>query len=487
MNTFKKKSLYAALAGISALGAAGAAQAVNVNPGGLGQVLLYPYYTTRPDNLLDPYNSLLSVVNSTASVKAVKVRFVEGKNSREVLDFNLFLSPFDVWTAAIIPDAGGGARMTTQDKSCTIPKIPAAGVPFVNFAYSGSNDDGGGNTLDRTKEGYVEIIEMATYSSSSTIAAEVTHASGVPPCGSNLTDNNASNEAQFPQGGLFGGLSLINVLSGTDYTEDAVALDNYSRSEIYAASGSISPDLSQAFPPVSQVLANGAVYTSTWLPGPSPAATTSPTVAANVDPVSAVLMHDQVMNEFVLDTGTKSGTDWVLTFPTKKFYINIGTGTAPKLFQRNFNKTAGACDDVSLGIFDREEFTAPTSFSPPPPSQTNALCWEANVLTFNNSHLLGSANETNIPTAFQNGWLNLGFPLVTAAPNAHLLRNVAGTTITFIGGGVSSNASVTYYGLPVIGFAVQDFVNGAVPGGGVAFVQSSYGGNFVQKTTTNVQ
>jgi len=39
----------------------------------------------------------------------------------------------------------------------------------------------------------------------------------------------------------------------------------------------------------------------------------------------------------------------------------------------------------------------------------------------------------------------------------------------------------------VIGFAVQDFVNGAVPGGGVSFVQSSYGGNFVQKTTTLIQ
>ena len=484
MNTFKKKSLYAALAGISALGAASAVQAVNVNPGGLGQVLLYPYYTTRPDNLLDPYNSLLSVVNSTDSVKAVKVRFVEGKNSAEVLDFNLFLSPFDVWTAAIIPTPGpgGGAMITTADNSCTIPRIPAAGVPFVNFAYAGGNSDGATDSLDRTREGYVEIIEMATYSAQSTIAAEVIHASGVPPCGSGLTDTNAINEAYPPTGGLFGGISLINVLSGTDYTADAVALDNYSDTSIYAASGSISPNLTQASPSTSQVLSGGAVYTSDWL-----VATTSPTFAANTDPVSAVLMHNQVMNEFVLDSGTKSGTDWVLTFPTKRFYINLGTGTAPKLFQRNFNKTAGSCDDVSLGIFDREEFTAPTSFSPPPPSQTNALCWEANVLTFSNSHLLGSANETNIPTAFQNGWLNLGFPLVTAAPNAHLLRNVGGTAITFINSGVSTGSSVTYYGLPVIGFAVQDFVNGTLPGSGIGLIQSSYGGNFVQKTTTLVQ
>jgi hypothetical protein len=73
MNIFKKKALCAARATIGALGAAGAAHAVNLNPDGLGQVLIYPYYTTRNDDAGNAFNSLLSVVNSTASVKAVKV------------------------------------------------------------------------------------------------------------------------------------------------------------------------------------------------------------------------------------------------------------------------------------------------------------------------------------------------------------------------------------------------------------------------------
>src|SRR3982750_945369 len=132
MNTFKKKSLYAALAGVSALGVTGAAQAVNVNPDGLGQALIYPYYTTRADAAGNAYSTLMSVVNSTASAKAVKVRFLEGKNSREVLDFNLFLSPFDVWTSALVPNVGGGTRIVTTDKSCTLPQIPAGGVVFRN-------------------------------------------------------------------------------------------------------------------------------------------------------------------------------------------------------------------------------------------------------------------------------------------------------------------------------------------------------------------
>src|SRR5262245_65442656 len=92
MNTFKKKSLYAAIAGVSALGVTGAAQAVNVNPDGLGQVLIYPYYTTRVDGAGNAYGTLLSVINSTGSAKAVKGGFLEGQNSREVLDFNLLLT-----------------------------------------------------------------------------------------------------------------------------------------------------------------------------------------------------------------------------------------------------------------------------------------------------------------------------------------------------------------------------------------------------------
>src|SRR6476646_1978383 len=87
----------AVIAGIAGVaGIANLANAVNINPDGLGQVLIYPYYTTNAGQA-----TLLSVVNTTAVGKAVKVRFLEGYNSREVLDFNLFLSKYDVWTAEV--------------------------------------------------------------------------------------------------------------------------------------------------------------------------------------------------------------------------------------------------------------------------------------------------------------------------------------------------------------------------------------------------
>lgn len=97
MCSFKPKVLISALAGAGALARVGAANAVYVNGDGLGQSLIHPYYAVRDGNTM-----LLSAINTTEQAKAVRVRFLEGKNSQEVLDFNLFLSPKDVWTGAVI-------------------------------------------------------------------------------------------------------------------------------------------------------------------------------------------------------------------------------------------------------------------------------------------------------------------------------------------------------------------------------------------------
>ncbi len=285
MIPYTKHPLHIALTVVAAL-AATDVQAVNVSADGRGQVLLYPYYTTRADSAGNLYGTLLSVINATGSAKAVRVRFLEGKNSREVLDFNLFLSPFDVWTAAVLPDPMTvGAKIGTTDLSCTLPAFSAsATAPYVSFSnasYSGANDDGAGTSLDRSKEGYFEIIEMATYATSSPTGVAVTHVNGVPSCrtpavpdsitppiagtpAGPITDIRAALDAQPPSGGLFGALTLINVNSGTDYTADAVALANFYQSgSNYQVTGAALPDLTQATPPVSAIHApNGMLYES---------------------------------------------------------------------------------------------------------------------------------------------------------------------------------------------------------------------------------
>jgi hypothetical protein len=393
-----------------------------------------------------------------------------------------------------VPNTQGGASIISFDKSCTIPdnsQFASPGAPFVNFVYAsgGTDPDGGGDGLDRTKEGYVEIIEMASFPTFTCTSIQVTHVGGVPFDCANLSDAGATSDQRSATGGLFGGMTLINVSAGTDYTEDAVALQHFNKlNGFYQPAGSVSPQLTDAFPQISTVFAaepsnlfrfgtsDLGVYISRW---------PTPTYFA-ADTVSAVLMHDAVMNEFVLDPGTKSGTDWVVTFPTKRFYVRAGTGSAPKLFQRNFNKTAGACDDITLNIYDREERTtsSPVTFSPPPPTQTTSLCWEANVVTFNNSNVLGSKNTQNINTTFQSGWLRLGFTTSTST-SYHKLGNQTNTSHILAPSFFSTGLTKTYLGLPVVGFAVQSFTNGTLIIGG-GNVLANYGGNFVHKTTTTI-
>src|SRR6476661_10097528 len=190
----KRNSLTTAVvAGIAGVaGFAGLANAVDLNPDGLGQVLIYPYYTVNKSQ-----DSLFTVVNTTGIGKAVKVRFLEGYNSREVLDFNLFLSPHDVWTARVSQTAdaadGGGAAVFTTDKSCTSPTIPPEGQPFVTAGFDGSGADpdtgvqipadGGPTDLTRTREGYLELITMGDIPAGSPLASDITHVLNGQPDG----------------------------------------------------------------------------------------------------------------------------------------------------------------------------------------------------------------------------------------------------------------------------------------------------------------
>lgn len=486
MNTFKMKSLYAALAGVSALGVTGAAQAVSVNPDGLGQALIYPYYTVRDKVAGAPFTSLLTVVNSTASAKAVKVRFLEGKNSREVLDFNLYLSKKDVWVAAIVPTASG-AGIYTPDKSCTTPAVsssPTNPTPFVNYAYIGSSADNADPSLDRTREGYVEIIEMGDITDTALIDS-VTHVAGVPAC-TGIPTTTAAGQGKFGpgSGGLFGSMTLINVMSGEDMSVDATALEGFSTQALWFEPGDVKPQLSDSNPGTSVVTSGLNTYVTSW--------PVDPTTGRGVQQVSAVLMHDNLYNEFILETATKSGTDWVVTMPTKRFYVATGSGNnAGQLFQRNFNGNSGSCDDVTITQYDREERTVstPGTFSPPPPTQTDSICWEANVITYNNTNVFGSRNLANIPTSFQSGWVSMAFPLIGTAgsPTAkHVLYGGASTVFNTASGLTTTLAATTFNGLPVIGFAAITFNNGTLTSG-TSLVQSNYGGSFQHKQTRSIQ
>ena len=502
MNVFKRKSIHAAvLASLGAMGVAGSAEAVQLGQDGTGSVLIYPYYTVRTAGN-GAYNTYVNVINTTNSAKVVKVRFLEGKNSREVLDFNLWLSPRDVW-AGMIAATATGATLTSPDESCVstkggVNRSISGGVSFdfTNAGYTGGTADpnnlqyvdGADTSLDRTREGYIEIIEMGDVTNAALVTA-ITHNSSGRPANCSLvptTETGAAGTAGARvirgSGGLKGGAHLINVNNGSDFGYDPVVFEDFSTNPQWYPPGTIEPTLMKADPLSTMFYyhksSNSAAFVTDVVTDTHAAAG----VLGGVNAVSAVIDRTAAMNAYVLDTGTTSKTDWVVTFPTKRHYVVPAAAAAainkgPFTNWSEFN-SLGSCGVFSVQPWDREEQTpgtTTTEVSPPTPgAPADQICWEANVLTFHqgtltdSKKLLGSTNARGVVipvgTNYEHGWARLAFPLSIAAADGGY------TPIAVAGGN-------TYNGLPMVGFMLQDFINPNVTINGVPSA-SSYGGNF---------
>lgn len=439
-----KKLLVSAMA--MAMAATGA-QAVNVNPDGLGEVLLYPYFTVQND-----FTTAIHVVNTTTQAKAVKVRFLEGKNSKEVLDFNLYLSPQDVWTGAVVR-TDAGASLISGDTSCIAPnQVPAEGQAFVNYEFL---TDADADNVDRLREGYAEIIEMGVLTDATQIAAVTHTAAGVPLDCSVITsaDNAGTVLVSEPTGGLFGTGHLISVNGGVRTTYDATALEGFSDVPAWFTSGSTSPSLENVTPPVAYIANPDGSAIETFVADVGNG-------RPEVDAVSAVLTKSVIANEYVIDAGRESKTDWVVTFPTKRFYVGTGTtlNADATPFQRAWNnETLVACHDISLTYYDREEQSRTPSggsFSPMPPAGNSAaLCNEVNTLTVfaegqnvAEKRLFGAvstAASQAVRADFEAGWMSMTF--------------ASGATYGSLPSGAGTVAGVV--GLPVVGFAALSNVN----------------------------
>jgi len=504
----KRNSLTTAVvAGIAGtVGIANLASAVNLNPDGLGQVLIYPYYTVNSNGAGENLQTLFSDVNTTDQGKAVKVRFVEGYNSREVRDFHVYLSPFDVWTAALfkLPDQEQ-ANLVTNDNSCTVPRIKGATgnglgqlpdgrtyLPFTNARYSGTFDDGGPTGLSRTREGHFEIIEMGTVTNETEGSLDaITHIAGVPsdcsqvvaawvgvPAGYWITDPNVDIDP--PSGGLFGSALLLDLSTGVSAGYSADAIDGFIRNgvdNLHGVPGDVNPSLIDVGGPTGDPGTGGGVTAFVFDNGNLIQATYGAAVGAgrNIDAVSALFMQNNIFNEYVLGGGAAASTDWVVTFPTKRFYVDnliVGTSAIPPFVQ-----VFDGVSDVQVGLFpfDREE-ASPGSctgsdsdnpncgvcFSPCDDPTFNApvLSYEAQIISFQSgadfasdptSPVLGSQLASNVDVRaddLNEGWLRIGFN-PTSEP--HALS--------------ASTEGEVFDGLPATGFALTNYINAnAAPG-----------------------
>ncbi len=488
---FKKKKLALGIAAgfIGAVGIMTSAQAVHVNSDGTGQVLLFPYY-----NAHSGYVTNINLINSTDETKAVKIRFREGDKSNDVLDFNIYMSPQDVWTGSIrgIEDKDKNliGSISTRDRTCTLPQLASCKddkcevtIPFTGHQVYKDVD------AADTREGYVEVIEMGVVTDK-TVQAGVLHKDGTP---ANCTAvETAWSKGSFqqgagaaatgmsaPTGGLFGSSAVLNVAEGTAFAVDPVAVDNYSTVAQHYLSDDpnnfLLPSLASGDVTTSSVLAkdaagNAELVETQWKTVPDTCLndkdSLTPQCGINPYPMAHVLLASHVMNEYFLDPtdGYDGHTDWVLTFPMKKHGIhNVDT-------------------DVALtvdGVYDREEgmpdmvYDKDFGFSPVLPGKAkeeSVLKREVNVVTFLTSDpsyddsrtVLSSHSGQSLSVgSFVHGWARMSFPGYdlsagwsaastygkTATKHdatSYLYQGVAVTGFAALEGNVSANAHARF-------------------------------------------
>jgi hypothetical protein len=278
-----------------------------LNPDRTGQVLIYPYYTSNGSN-----QSLLSVVNTKADNKALKVRFFDGKNAVPVFSFNVYLAPRGMWTAGIFDGALINQPSTIVLRSFETNCVP--GLPQRPLSNLLLTEAVATRSVSNSGEGYVEIIEMASYPNSTRLSTFSCQ---------RINDAFAQNDLFAdsvgpPTGGLTGNLAIVNSGEGSYINYAATTIDGFRESAMHTLPGDLLPNLASA-KPESMVFIGGKLVRSSWLASTQ---TLSNGPGTQIDAVSALFAADELINEFNKQTGFAGLSEWVVSFPTRRFYTS---------------------------------------------------------------------------------------------------------------------------------------------------------------------
>ena len=447
-----KKNVLALSITAAVLGFAGNAQAVTapygsnaddlrLSPNGIGHSLLVPYYTAQGANA-----TLLNLVNTdTVNGKAVKIRFRSASNSDDVFDFQLFLSPGDVWAASVSQGADGRANLATNDNSCTKPAKSNLGSGFVTTRLDPSFTPA--QKANATREGYVEIFNMADVAPGTPLFTAIKHVNSVAPCtGTAWTalDVDAANWPGLvqPTTGLMGNYTVLNVSTAAAYGGNATAIravnsaidtnvaDNSAMGNVVYWPQTAALVAGVASFTADPLLRGGQVAASSYdLPDMSTPYTTVSNPLIQAGNLSTAIATTSIKNEFFGDQTVAALTDWVFSMPTRRYSVALDYATNTRVYSvlptAYFTAANTAVVNrqicvtgISYSAYDREENSPvnPTDvvISPNVPEAPQAFCGEASVLAINNATVSGvlQANVAvrGIDLAYKEGWINIATP-----------------------------------------------------------------------------
>ncbi len=328
---------------------------VFVNPGGAGDALIYGYYNVRG------YENYFTVINTDTTEGArVRIRFREAatldddcNGSYEVLDFDICLSPGDVWGGVIYTDSNGYARLESWDIDTYVLTGTGAGRFPEKYPSGLQFSTNLGNTADQTREGYFEIIAQVGLT-------EV-------PSGGNCGPNLIMNETDVGNS-LIGHNYMISPITGATFAYNATALGDFALGVI----------------------------------GPYGVASDQPNFSSDsedgtITPVNYALTKRYLATVYDVEPGAK--TSLIVTFPTK-WATHTCTDDDDDIF-----------DDprVKITVWDDQENSPTTTcdVSPCDPEIDTELPHEVNVIDLNNGGIFTSDVETLIATPYDFGWIGI--------------------------------------------------------------------------------
>jgi hypothetical protein len=414
---------------------AGAARSLRTSVDGIGHFLLVPYFTAQGSN-----NTMINIVNTdTVNGKAVKVRFRGAGNSDDLFDFQVFLSPGDVWAASVAKAADGTTHLSTTDESCTKPvKATLNATAFSTLRVDPNRDK-----LNETREGYVEIFNMADIPPNAArnplatvtndLYKAIKHIAGTPNtapvCGTGTgkaafdaldSDPLGTAEANAkglydPTTGLFANWIILNSVDAGAWSGAAPAI--FAADARFAATtGAITyfPQTNEAlgvdasrlkqFTADPVLIKNPTMAAAYDLPDFSIPYTAAAAPATQAALLSQAIATRSVINEYLTPSAISAHTDWVLSMPTRRYSVaydyqstatdgRVYTLLSPEFFNAG-NTALGDHQVCVIGTtytaWDREETTPGLNsgviVSPQlPGSIPNSfpICGEASVVAFN--------------------------------------------------------------------------------------------------------
>ena len=454
---------------------------------GVGHILTIPYFSTQGGNA-----TLLNITNTdVTNGKAVKLRFRGAANSDDVFDITVFLSPGDVWSAAVSA-SGDLSALSTTDTSCTLPSIAQIKDERGLFKTHRVNP---ANGAAETREGYVEILNTADIPAGSDLYKAIKHDAGKAPCTSSVMDaqdaelvagdlvnSPGARGYSWPTGGLYANWIIVNTTDKASFSGEAVAIraengganaagnlvwfPQTADAPSYATSKDVNnPVAGFTADPLLQSTGFKAEVANYDFPDLSTPYTTGLAITAagtakQATNLANALATKSVVNDYLVGGGASFTTDWVFSMPTRRYAVAVDYAKKGLVFNKaaaaatGVTETTGVVDhftDVNTSLdastlqacvipggamkgYSREEDTQGSFVISP--DRALKLCGETTVLTFGTEKVLKAAIASRtVKVDYAEGWLNIstngldkGLPVIGfAATKAAGATNLGGT------------------------------------------------------------